>query len=164
MTRFSIVAAVARNGVIGRNGALPWRLPDDLARFRRLTMGHTVLMGRRTFESIGRPLDGRRNVVLSRDPAFRPTGVLVARSVEEALSSTADDGEVFVIGGSAVYRLFLARADRLLFTLVDAEPEGDVFFPPWESASFREVERLPHPTDERHDHSFSFVTLERITK
>ena len=162
MARLTIVAAVARNGVIGRNGALPWRLPDDLARFRRVTLGHTVLMGRRTFDSIGRPLDGRRNVVLSRDRRFRPPDTLVARDPAEALAFTAGEREVFVIGGAAVYGLFLPRAHRLLLTLVDADPEGDVVFPPLERSRFRETERQRHPADERHDHAFSFVTLARI--
>lgn len=153
----SLIAAVARNGVIGRAGALPWRLPEDLKRFKRLTLGHPVVMGRKTFASIGKPLPGRDSIVLSRDPAFRPAGARVARSLEEALA-LAGSGEVFVIGGEAVYREALPRADRLYLTLLDRDFEGDARFPDYDDAAFRELSResfaepLPH----------AFVVLERV--
>ncbi len=124
----SLVAAVADGGVIGSRGRLPWRLPADLARFKRLTMGHAVVVGRRTFQSIGRPLPGRRMIVLSRDPGFRAPGCTVVSSVEEALAE-AGSGECFVIGGAAVYALFLPLASKLHITRVHAVVPGDALFP-----------------------------------
>ena len=130
----SLVAAVSSNGVIGNRGALPWRLSGDMARVRRLTMGHAVIMGRSTFASLGKPLAGRRNVVLSRDRSLRIEGCRIAGSREEALAAAEDgrsagDDEVFVIGGAAVYALFLPAADRLYVTWIDAEVTGDTRFP-----------------------------------
>lgn len=161
----SIVAAVARNGVIGREGRLPWHLPDDLRRFRRLTTGHHVVMGRRTWESIGRALPGRTNVVLSRSPSWQPgdPAVVVARDLEGALAvaRAAGDGEAFVIGGADVYAAALASADRLHLTRVAADVEGDVRFPRIDAGDWVETEREEHPADERHAHPFAFVTLAR---
>jgi len=133
----SLIAAVAANRVIGSRGAIPWRLPGDMARFRKLTMGHPVIMGRATFQSLGRPLAGRVNIVLSRDPSLRLPGCRVVRAREEALAAAAVDAagapttepEAFVIGGAEVYSLFLPIADRLYMTWVDAEIPGDTFFP-----------------------------------
>lgn len=150
-----IVAAVARNGVIGLEGRLPWRIPEDLARFKRLTMGHAVLMGRATFESIGRPLPGRTNIVLTRDSGWLHSGVEVAGSLQEALRIAASDSrDVFVAGGAEVYRAALGMADRLELTEIDAEPEGDTWFPPVDWSQWQEVSR-----DARE--GFSFVTYER---
>lgn len=150
-----IVAAVARNGVIGMAGGLPWRIPEDLARFKRLTMGHAVVMGRATFESIGRPLPGRTNIVLTRAPDWSHDGVEVAGSLDEALRIAASDGlDVFVAGGAEVYRAALEVAHRLELTEVDAEPEGDTWFPPVDWSLWQEVSR-----DARE--GFSFVTYER---
>lgn len=136
-----LIAAIGNNGVIGAGGRIPWSLPEDLRRFRRLTMGNAIIMGRTTHKSIGRPLDGRTNIVLSRNPAFHPPGVVVARTVEEAvaLAEQADGDDDFVIGGADIYRQFLPRADRLELTLVDAAPPGDTHFPDWERAAWREV-------------------------
>lgn len=153
----AIVAAVARNGVIGRDGGLPWHLPGDLARFKRLTMGHTMVMGRRTFESIGGALPGRTTVVVTRSPDWRPPdGVVVAHSVAEALGVAAvgDDDVVFVVGGAEVYRQTLDLADVMELTEVDAEPEGDTFFPEVDWAQWTEVARESHS-------GFSFVTYRR---
>jgi dihydrofolate reductase len=129
---FSLIAAVARNRVIGDRGKLPWRLPDDMARFRRLTMGHPVLMGRATFVSLGTPLSGRRNIVLTRDAGLRLPGCEVVHSVAEA-TATAGEGECFIIGGAAIYAEFLPRAQRMYLTLIDADVPGDTLFPdvPW---------------------------------
>lgn len=124
----TLVAAVAANGVIGKGGALPWRLPDDMKRFRRLTMGHAVVMGHATWRSLGRPLDGRRNIVLSRDAALRIEGCEVVHAASDVLS-LSDVEELFVIGGSAVYALFLPHADRLVITWIDVAVDGDAFFP-----------------------------------
>lgn len=141
MTRISLIAAVARNGVIGRDGGMPWHLPDELAHFKATTMGHTLVMGRRTFESIGRPLPGRRTVVVTRDPEWHSPGVETAHSFPEALSLAGPGDEVFVAGGAQVYAEALPYAQRLVLTEVDAEPEGDTWFPEVDPAAWREVER-----------------------
>lgn len=124
----TLVAAVARNGVIGRDGDLPWHLPEDLRRFKELTMGGTLVMGRKTYESIGRPLPGRRTVVVTRQPDWSQPGVETASSVEEALE-IAGDGDVFVVGGAEIYRRALELVDALELTEIDADYEGDTFFP-----------------------------------
>jgi dihydrofolate reductase len=126
----SIIVAMAENRVMGRNGAIPWDLPADLRRFRELTMGRPVIMGRKTWESIGQPLPGRRNIVLSRRPDFRAEGCIVARSLEEALGMCAADDEAFICGGEELYRLALPLADTIYLTLVHQVCDGDVFFPP----------------------------------
>ena len=153
----SIIAAVAANGVIGREGALPWRLPADLRRFKRLTTGHHLIMGRRTFASLAGPLPGREIIVLSRDGAFRPEGVAVARSLDAALELTAGDGEPFVGGGEGVYRLALDRADRIYLTRIHAEFEGDTRFPDIDPGVWRLVEREGCDADERNPHPYSFL-------
>lgn len=151
-----IVAAVARNGVIGVRGGLPWQIPRDLAHFKELTMGHALVMGRATFESIGRPLPGRSNIVLTRRPDWAHEGVDVARSLQEAVDIAASRGQdVFIAGGAEVYRSALATADRLELTEVDAEPEGDTWFPSVDWSRWREVGRQPGP-------GFAFVTYERV--
>ncbi|HEX2154338.1 MAG TPA: dihydrofolate reductase [Acidimicrobiia bacterium] len=122
----TVVAAVARNGVIGRDGNLPWHLPEDLRRFKEMTMGGVLVMGRKTYESIGRPLPGRTTVVVTRRPDWSADGVEVAASLEEALDRP---GELFVVGGAEIYRQALELADALEITEVDAEPEGDTYFP-----------------------------------
>lgn len=152
-----------RNRVIGKDGELPWRLPNDLKRFKRLTQGHPILMGRKTWESIGRPLPGRLNLVLTRDPAFQAEGVEVVRSPEEALEKTGDRPWLFVIGGEHVYGAFLPRAERLYLTRVDAETEGgDAFFPEWDPAWFEEVSREAFPADDRHDCAYTFLEYAKV--
>jgi len=150
-----LVAAVAANGVIGRDGQLPWHLPEDLAHFRRVTTGHVVLMGRRTYESIGRPLPRRTNVVVTRQPGWAADGVLVAGSVDEALAlAAAHDGEIMVIGGGEVYAATLPVADAQVLTEVHASPEGDAFYPPFDRDAWVETAREPHD-------GYDFVWLER---
>lgn len=127
--KVALIAAVAKNRVIGRANDLPWRIPEDMKRFKRLTMGHTVLMGRRTFESLRGPLPGRRMLVVSSSPV---PGVESFRTPEEAMQAASREEWVFVIGGAAMFGHFLERSDALYLTLVDQEPEGDVFFPPYE--------------------------------
>ena len=158
----ALVAAVAENGVIGAKGGLPWRLPDELAHFKRTTLGKPVLMGRRTFASLGRALPGRTNVVLSRDPDFAAPGALVARDLDAALALVRDAPEVMVIGGAAVYADALPRADRIYLTRVRARPEGDVFFPALEAGAWRETLLFEHPADSRHEHSFAAFQLDRV--
>lgn len=141
----SIIVAVARNGVIGRQGGLPWRLRDDMKYFADTTMGHTVVMGRKTYESIPekfRPLPGRKNIVVTRDRQWIADDVKVAESLEDALE-LAGEGEVFVIGGGEIYAQAMGFADRLYVTEIDAEVEGDVVFPPY-IVGWREVKREPH--------------------
>ncbi|WP_027877562.1 dihydrofolate reductase [Meiothermus cerbereus] len=158
--KIALVVAMDKNRAIGRAGALPWHLPDDLKHFKALTLGKTVLMGRKTFQSIGRPLPKRRNVVLTKDPSFGAEGVEVVHSLDDALLL---DEEIMVIGGGEVYALFLPLATHLHLTLVDtAIPDADTFFPEWNPAEWRETHREFHPADERHLFAFSFVDLERI--
>lgn len=142
--RISLVAAVARGGVIGRDGRLPWRLPEDARHFRDATMGHPVVMGRRTWESIPdsfRPLPGRRNVVVTRTPGWHAEGAERAGSLEDALGLVRDDEHVFVIGGAELYAAALPLADELLLTEIDADVEGDTFFPAWHRDDFEEASR-----------------------
>jgi dihydrofolate reductase len=161
LPRLELVVAAARNGVIGRGNALPWRLPADLAHFKRLTLGHPVLMGRRTWESIGKPLPGRQNLVLTRDRAYQAPGATVVHSLAQARSMAAGAGRLMVIGGAELYRECLPEAAVLHLTEVEADVEGDVRFPDWQRAQWRETWREAHAADERHALPFSFVTLER---
>jgi len=147
-------------GTIGRGGTLPWRLPADLKHFRTLTLGKTVLMGRKTWESLGKPLDGRRNWVLSRDRAFRPAGAEVFATLEQALAAHGE-GELVVIGGAELYRQALPLAGTVHLTRVHARVDGDTVFPAWSPAAFRQTAIERHPADERHAHAYSFITLER---
>lgn len=158
-----LIAAVADNGVIGVQGRLPWRLPADMARFRARTYGHHVVMGRRTFESLGKALAGRTNLVLTRSPTWTAAGARALGSLEEALrlAAAAGDTEAFVIGGAELYAAALPLADELDLTEVNASPEGDVRFPPWVSDEWREVSRETHDPDASHPWSYTFVVRER---
>lgn len=162
MSRIVFVAARDRRGVIGKDGRLPWRLPDDMRHVRELTVGKPLIMGRRTFDSIGRPLPDRTSIVLTRDPGFRCDGCLVARSTDEALALAGDAPEIIVFGGAGVFKDFLPRADRIYLTEVETEVAGDTYFPPLDPRQWREVDRRPHPADARHPFAFSWVTLERV--
>ncbi|HEY2177715.1 MAG TPA: dihydrofolate reductase [Caulobacteraceae bacterium] len=160
--------ARAANGVIGRDGALPWRLKSDLALFRALTLGKPVIMGRKTWESLPRaPLPGRMNIVLSRDGSFAPAGALVCEDFSECVQigreQAAEDGaeEVCVIGGAALFALAMPRAQRIYLTEVEATPDGDVNFPPFDEAEWVETRREAHPAGADDDHSFVFRVLER---
>ena len=158
----SLVVAMSENHVIGRHGLLPWDLPKDRQYFKRVTLDHTVIMGRKTFEEIKQPLANRRNVVISRDPAFHPRGVTVVPSLEEALALGATEEEVFVIGGGEIFRLVLPRADRLYLTLVHARVEGDTTFPSFDLATWALEEEEHHPADEKHAYPFTFRRYRRI--
>ncbi|MGL5927826.1 MAG: dihydrofolate reductase, partial [Dermatophilaceae bacterium] len=144
MTRITLIAAVARGGVIGAGNAMPWHLPEDFAYFKRMTMGHPLVMGRRTFDSIGRVLPGRRTIVVTRQADWSHADVETAHSFAEALALAGPADEVFVAGGGEVYAEAMPFAHRLLVTEVDAEPEGDVRFPPIDPAAWRETARDPH--------------------
>jgi dihydrofolate reductase len=158
----SLVLAMAENHVIGRAGQLPWHLPDDLQHFKRLTVDHTVIMGRKTFEEIKQPLANRRNVVISRNPDFPARGATVVPTLEEALALGATESEVFVIGGGEIFRLALPRADRLYLTLLHAKPEGDTFFPSFDLTTWALEDEVFHPADAKHAYSFSFRRYRRI--
>jgi dihydrofolate reductase len=160
--KLTIVAALASNGVIGRGGGLPWHLPDDLRHFKSLTMGRPVLMGRRTFESIGAPLPGRRNLVLTRGDAVLPAGVDRVASLTAAIALCGTAPELCVIGGAEVYRQALPLATHLELTLVDAALDGDVHFPPLDAAQWRELARIEHAADARHAWPMAFVSLARV--
>ena len=163
--RLELVVAVARNGVIGSANGLPWRLPADLAHFKRLTMGHPVLMGRRTWDSIGRPLPGRQNLVLTRDLGWHASGAVAVHSLAAARAATGPAPTLMVIGGAELYRATLGLASVLHLTEIEAEVEGEVEFPGWHRAGWRgewrELARERHAVDERHAWPFSFVTLVR---
>jgi len=157
----SLVVAMARNRVIGRDNQLPWRLPADLAYFKRVTMGHPIVMGRRTHESIGRPLPGRLNIVVSRNPAYRAPGCTVVGSLDEAWKAAGGAPEVCVIGGTSLFAEALPVADRIHLTEVDADVAGDTYFPEFDRGDWTEREVERHGTDERHAHAFRIVVLER---
>jgi len=161
----SIIAIVAANGVIGRDNALPWRMSTDLKRFKALTMGHHMIMGRRTFDSIGRkPLPGRPHVIITRTP-FELEGVRVVSSVDEALgiAKEAGDPEPFICGGAEIYRLSMHRTTRMYITQIHAEVEGDTFFPEFDDVNeWKLVDREDFEADEKNEYPFSFLTYERM--
>jgi dihydrofolate reductase len=155
------IVAMADNGVIGRDNGLPWRLPDDLRRFKSITIGHTVLMGRRTFETIGRPLPERRNLVLTRDRKWSAPGCEVVHTPEEAIELVGDAGRLFVIGGAQVYLACWPLVNRIELTEVHADLEGDTRLRGFHRDEWIETFREEHAADARHAQAFSFVTLER---
>jgi dihydrofolate reductase len=158
----SCIAAVADNGVIGSRGALPWHAPADLKHFRKTTWGHHLIMGRTTYETVGRPLPGRTTIVLTHRTDFRaPEGVLVAHSLEQALDRCAGEEEVFVVGGAVVYRAALPHANRIYLTRVHASPEGDTLFPELDATAWRVVSEREHEPDERNPVRLTFQVLER---
>lgn len=162
--KVTLIAAVARNGVIGRDGALPWRLPADLAQFKRRTLGHPVIMGRKTWESLPRrPLADRLNVVLTRSRGYAAEGAVVVLDLAAAIAAARASGaaEAFVIGGESIYAAALPIADELVITHVDATVEGDAAFPPIDAAAWRVVSREAHAADERHPHAFELVVYAR---
>jgi dihydrofolate reductase len=159
--QLALVVAMARNGVIGRGNALPWHLPEDLRRFKALTLGKPILMGRRTFEAIGRPLPERDNLVLTREPEWRADGVSTVHSLDAALECAQRASELMVIGGAEVYRLTLPLAERIFLTEVLADVPGDTVFPHWERHDWRELQSSVYPADARNAYGMRFVTLAR---
>ena len=166
--KITLVAAVAKNGVIGKDGGLPWRLSSDLKTFRRLTMGKPLIMGRRTFQSLGKPLDGRDNLVVTRDAAFSAPGAEVFGDLEAALArgqtlaAARGVDEIMIIGGAELYRQIIDRADQLYWTEVDATPDGDTLFPAFDRTRWRETAREAIPRGPKDDHEATLVTLERV--
>lgn len=162
--RISLIVAAAENGVIGAGNKLPWHLPDDLKRFKALTMDKPILMGRRTFESIGKPLPGRNNIVMTRQPGLKLPGCTTVSTFAEARRAAGDAAELAVIGGGEVYVQTLPFADVVHLTRVHARIEGDAFFPPLPRAEWRERVIASHPADDRHAYAFSFLEIERVTR
>jgi len=155
---------MSKNRVIGANGAIPWHLPEELKRFKRLTLGHHIIMGRKTWESIGRPLPGRTTVIVTHQRGYGVPvpGAKIAHSLDEAVAACGDDSEIFVIGGAELYAQALPRASRLYLTTVDAEIAGDTAMPAFDADDWREVSSLSFVPDERHQYSFRSVIYERI--
>ena len=158
----SIVVAMTENNVIGLDGGMPWHMSNDLRRFKKITMGHHILMGRRTYESIGRPLPGRTSVVISRTAEYGDPQVKVARSLDEAFEIASADDETFVTGGAEIFRLAIPHADRLYLTRIHCSLEGDTFFPTIAWDDWRLKESESYTADERNQYDFSFETYERI--
>jgi dihydrofolate reductase len=163
--KISFVVAMDRNRLIGTGDGLPWRLPDEMSRFKAITMGHPVLIGRKTYESIPpkfRPLEGRTNIVLTRQETYEAPGCLVVNTLEEALSAVSPDQELMVIGGAQIFEELMPIVDRLYLTEIDGEYMGDVYFPEFDGSEWRETGREHHPRDDRHDSPFTFLVLDRI--
>ena len=159
--RISLVAAMGSGRVIGVDNRLPWRLPADMKHFRALTLGKPVLMGRKTFDSIGKPLAGRTNIVVSQDRHYHPDGVCIAHSIDEALTLAAGEAEVMVIGGASFYAQLLPRAECLYLTEIHHHFTGDAYFPAWDPAEWRETAREDHAPDQANAYGYSFITLQR---
>ncbi len=157
----SCIVAVSENGVIGRKNGLPWKLSADLRRFKQLTTGHAIIMGRKTFDSIGRPLPGRTSIVMTRDPGYESPGVVVVHSFDQAVAACEDQQEAFVIGGAAVFREALPRTQRLYLTRVHGDVEGDVYFPETDLAAWKLLRQERHSQDDKNDHPFTFCVYER---
>lgn len=157
----SLIAAMDEDRVIGIDNRLPWRLPADLQWFKAQTLGKPVLMGRKTFESLGRPLPGRTNIVVSRDPDFAPAGVRVARDADAALALAGDATEVMVIGGASFYTQMLPRAQRLYLTRIHTRVRGDAWFPEFDPAQWQEILREDHPADAANPYPYTFLILQR---
>jgi dihydrofolate reductase len=160
----SLIVAASTNNVIGVKGDLPWRLSADLKRFKALTMGKPIVMGRKTYESIGRPLPGRQNIVITRQDRYAPEGCTVVQSVDAALAAAADAQEVMIIGGGHIYAAFMPMADRIYLTRVEANIEGDTYLPEIDLAEWREVSRQAQPADADNDHDVVFIEYARTSR
>ena len=161
--KISIIVAIAENGVIGLNNRLIWRLSDDLKNFKKLTYGHFIIMGRKTFESIGKPLPGRTNIILSKNRSYKAEGCVILKSVAEALkySASKNQEEVFIIGGAQIYKETLYMADKLYLTRVHATPEGDAFFPTIDFSDWKEIAHTNVRQNEKNDYDFEIIELTR---
>jgi len=159
----TLIAAMAHDRVIGRDNALPWHLPADLAHFKRATLDKPIVMGRRTWESLPGLLPRRRHIVISRDTGLAPEGCDVVDSPDAALALAADAEEIMIVGGASIYRAFLPRADRMLLTLIDADIDGDARFPAWDPGQWQEKAREHRPRDARNSYDLDFVRLQRVS-
>lgn len=157
----SLVVAMSENNAIGRNGALPWHLPNDLKHFKQVTWGKPIIMGRTTYESIGKPLPGRTNIILTRDANFEAPGCTVLHSKEAVLEVCQAEDEIMIMGGAQIYQLFLPLVTKLYLTLVHTKIEADTFFPPLDFDAWQEVERVRCAQDEKHEVAYSFITFVR---
>ncbi|MBA6414900.1 type 3 dihydrofolate reductase [Colwellia sp. 6M3] len=162
MTILSMIVAHANDRVIGKNNDMPWHLPADLAYFKKTTLGKPIIMGRKTFQSIGRPLPGRKNIVISRDESYQVAGVEVVNSVDAALVLVVDSEEVMVIGGGAIYQHCLAAAQRLYITHIDADIDGDTYFPAYDLAAWKKVASDIRPSDEKNQYQLDFSIYEKV--
>lgn len=160
--KLSAVVAMSENRVIGKDNQLPWHLPADLRHFKQITMGKPILMGRKTFESIGRALPGRTNIVITRDSHFNAPNCLVVNSIETALVSAGDQEEVFVIGGAQLFQQMLAQIQRLYLTVIHKNFDGDAFFPELNMNEWREIKHENHEPDDQNKYDYSFIMLDRI--
>ena len=161
MSRVSLIVAMANNRVIGINNTLPWHLPADLKHFKTLTMGHHILMGRKTYESIGKPLPGRTSVVITRNHDYRAEGVTIAHTLEEAIALSDDDTEIFIIGGAELYRQAIQLSDRIYLTEIELETTGDAHFTELDKNVWQESSRISHAPDEKNLHHYHFVSYDR---
>ena len=161
-SRLSLIVAMGKNRVIGANGAIPWRLPNELQLFKRITMGHPIIMGRKTWESIGRLLPGRTTVIVTRQNDYAVPGAITANTLADAIGKCANDDEIFVAGGGELYREALPKADRLYLTVVDATPEGDTRMPDIDWNEWCVVSSENHAADEKHAHSYCFGVYDRL--
>ena len=159
--RIAIISAMARNRIIGIENRLPWNLPADMRHFRTLTMGHHLIMGRKTYESIGKPLPGRTTVIVTRNKDFAAPGCIVVNSIEAAISACQGDNEAFIIGGAELYKQALDFADRIYLTKIDAIFEGDAYFPEFESASWKEIDQETFPPDADNPYAYRFVVYDK---
>ena len=162
MSRLSLIVAMGKNRVIGVDGAIPWRLPNELQLFKRVTMGHHIIMGRKTWESIGRLLPGRTTVIVTRQKNYTAPGALIVNSLAAAITQCANDDEIFVIGGGELYRAAMPLADRLYLTVVDAEPTGDTQMPTFNTAEWRLHSTKQYSRDGRHAHDYRFEVHDRV--
>ena len=164
MVQLSIIVATDKQGLIGKDNDLPWRLSADLGYFKKVTMGKPLIMGRRTHESIGRPLPGRKNIILTTDKAYQAEGCTVCQTVEQALNACGDAEEAMVMGGASLYQQFLSHADKLYLTSVDVELEGDTWFPQWDKTDWQLLSREDHPADDKNEYPYSFNVYQRKTQ
>lgn len=160
--KISIIVAMDANGVIGSDNELPWHLPADLQHFKKTTMGKPILMGRKTYESIGRPLPGRTNIVITRDSRYQAAGCVVVNSIDAAMEAAGEQDEIMVIGGAEFYRQVLPHTNTIYLTRIHATFDGDTAFPELKDADWREVERSDQAADEKNPHDYSFIRLDRV--
>ena len=157
----SLIAAIGKNNAIGVGGKLPWNLPDDLKRFKEITKGHCVIMGRKTYESIGRLLPERKNIIITRNKEYKIDGAIIVSSIEEALKECGGDNEPFVIGGGEIFKIALPYANKMYLTRVDTKIPADAFFPEWNPDEWKILSKEFHPKDARHEYDFTFIIYKR---
>ncbi len=158
----TIIAAIGKNNELGKDNDLIWHLPNDLKRFKKVTAGHHVIMGRKTYESLGRPLPNRTNIVITRNTAYQADGCVIVHSLKEALKAAAEDENPYILGGAEIYKQAMVLADYLDLTHVDAALDADAFFPPIDKKMWEEVAREEHQKDDKHQYNYSFVTYKKV--